>query len=309
MKNNLLYRIIGAFSSALIILSVFMAFSTIENTSVWDLYSEANMIYMPIMIIVFGSIGVIFFSLNIKTEFAYATSGAIIFFTVMQLVQSITNDTTSMLGMGFYSAAIGGVMTGIMAFICNLRVKNDKTIPVQSSNDVEMAYSNIMVNPEAELKTPTNNNIFEDATQEKISPEIIEERPLVDNNQVVPNLIPVEPSIVNNEYQSIPDVMQEVNSSKPEVILGSPNPEETIDQNINMNNWNLNVNQQINSEVQQTEPVVNNEVYNTEPVGFNPATSDLINNLPRENDTLDYTVNTDSSNTNMQNLDIFGNFK
>ena len=157
MKNNLIYRIIGAFSSALIVISVFMAFTNVTSTSLWDLYNDLDMMYMPIMIIIFGSIGVLFFSLNIKTEFAYATSGAMIFFSVMQLVQAITNNSVSSLGIGFYFVAIGGIMTGMMAFLCNIRHKVETISPVQNSTAVENAYGNIMVNPEANLQ-PNNSN-------------------------------------------------------------------------------------------------------------------------------------------------------
>ena len=163
MKNNLIYRIIGAFSSSLIIISVFMAFTNITSTSLWDIYTDLDMVYMPIMIIAFGSIGVLFFSLNIKTEFAYATSGAMIFFSVMQLVQAITNNSVSTLGIGFYFVALGGLLTGIMAFLCNIKHKVETIAPVQNSTAVENAYENIMVNPETNVQALTSNkNTFDE---------------------------------------------------------------------------------------------------------------------------------------------------
>ena len=67
MKNRLVFRIIGALASALIIVSVFIPFisTTGFTQSLWEANKLINALYLPIMIIVFGSIGVLVFSTNI----------------------------------------------------------------------------------------------------------------------------------------------------------------------------------------------------------------------------------------------------
>ena len=213
MKNNIVFRIIGAFASSLIILSIFMAFTNIESISLWDIYNNSKMLYMPIMIIVFGCIGVIFFSLNIKTEFAYATSGAMIFFSVTQLVQAIINNTVSTLGLGFYFVAVGGIMVGLMAFLCNIKHNNkvlsNETMPNTNSNEI---YNSEIVN----LKLENNN-------EEK---NII--KPIINDNYNINN------DNVNNLNQSIPEIVPTYNHSKPDVILdnNSLNTNDYNDKNI-----------------------------------------------------------------------------
>ena len=102
MNKKLIFRIIGALSSALIIASVFIPFVNVTgySQSLWGTHQAVGTLYLPIMIIVFGLIGVIFFSLNIKTEFAYSTAGALLFFLIMQTVQIIDQGTFNTLSVG-----------------------------------------------------------------------------------------------------------------------------------------------------------------------------------------------------------------
>ena len=124
MKNRLVFRIFGALASALIIVSVFIPFVSVTgySQSLWNANS-VNTIYLPIMIIVFGAIGVLAFAINIKTELAYASSGALLFYLVTQTIPVIEQNLFNTLSVGYYCLAVGTVLTGVMAFICNLRVK------------------------------------------------------------------------------------------------------------------------------------------------------------------------------------------
>ena len=121
MKNKLIFRIIGALASALIIVSVFIPFISVTgySTSLWESYKIINSLYLPIMIIVFGAIGALFFALNIKTEFAYMSTGAIIFFLVMQTIDVLNQGLFNTLSIGYYLLALGAILTGIMSFLTN----------------------------------------------------------------------------------------------------------------------------------------------------------------------------------------------
>ena len=104
MKNKLIFRILGALSSALIIVSVFVPFVSVTgySQSLWQTHSAVGTIYLPIMIIVFGAIGVILFAINKKTELVYASCGALIFFLIMQTIPVIDQGVFKTLGIGYY---------------------------------------------------------------------------------------------------------------------------------------------------------------------------------------------------------------
>ena len=94
MKNKLVFRILGALSSALIIASVFIPFVSVTgySQSLWQTHSAVGTIYLPIMIIVFGVIGVLVFSTGFKTELAYASAGGLLFFLIMQTIPVIDQN-------------------------------------------------------------------------------------------------------------------------------------------------------------------------------------------------------------------------
>ena len=142
MNNKLFFRILGALASALIVVSVFIPFISVTgySTSIWDSNELTNSLYLPIMIIAFGVIGVIFFSLNIKTEFAYMSTGAIIFFLVMQTIDILDQGAFNALGIGYYLLILGTLLTGLMAFLTNLKPKKkiQEISPVLTNNQPTM---------------------------------------------------------------------------------------------------------------------------------------------------------------------------
>lgn len=151
MNKKLIFRILGALASALIIVSVFVPFVSVTgySYSLWGSNEVTNSLYLPIMIIVFGVIGVIFFSLNIKTEFAYMSTGAITFFLVVQTVDILSQGVFNTLSMGYYFLVVGAILTGLMAFLLNLRSNKNNVQSVttvqESSNmlgQIDSLYNN-----------------------------------------------------------------------------------------------------------------------------------------------------------------------
>lgn len=142
MNKKLIFRILGALASALIIISVFVPFVSVTGykTSLWESFELTNSLYLPIMIIVFGAIGVIFFALNIKTEFAYMSTGAITFFLIVETVDILNQGVFNTLNVGYYFLAIGAILTGVMAFLTNLKSnkKEEKVIPIEQKEETSM---------------------------------------------------------------------------------------------------------------------------------------------------------------------------
>lgn len=219
MKNKLIFRIIGALASALIIVSVFIPFISVTgySTSLWESYKIINSLYLPIMIIVFGAIGVLFFALNIKTEFAYMSTGAIIFFLVMQTIDVLNQGLFNTLSIGYYLLALGAILTGIMAFLTNLKtkVKEEKVEVVDSINETSMLdqidklYNDQpTVQNEISPIQPVDNVVEPIPIQplEQIQP-ISPMSPIPEVQQVVPDVssIPVQPT-----QEVIPEPTQSV---------------------------------------------------------------------------------------------------
>lgn len=185
MNKKLIFRILGALSSALIIVGVFVPFVSISgfSQSLWDTYEAIDSLYLPIMILVFGVVGVIFFSLNIKTEFSYMSTGAVLFFVIMQTIDVANQGMFNTLSIGYYFLCIGALLTGLMAFLSNLKSNNKDKIE----------------NTENAINQPTMidkiDKVYNDEPQNVIQPI----KPL--DNSIQP--IPIQP-IQSNELNSVP---------------------------------------------------------------------------------------------------------
>ena len=288
MNNKLIFRILGALASALIIAAVFVPYINVLGNTVnlWDSYQTINSLYLPIMIIVFGGIGVLFFALNIKTEFAYITTGAISFFVVMQTIAYI--DSFSALSLGYYFLVVGALLTGIMAFLCNLR-PNNKVEPVQNED----------VNNQPSMLDQIDKLYNEQQTQEPvqtIQPISIEPIQNIEPVQVVENIQepvmqqPIEEPITQ---QSEP-MVQPVKEVQPELSTQSVNP---VLQEFNFNSFDSEPQQPV-----QPQPVVQTAQEVQPELGIqsvNPVLQDFVN--PSNS-----SLNNNFSNVNDVDVDIFG---
>ena len=230
MNKKLIFRILGAIASALIIVGVFIPFVSVSgySQSLWQTYEAIGALYLPIMIIIFGLIGVLFFSLNIKTEFAYMSTGAIAFFVVMQTLDIIEQDMFSTLSIGYYCLAIGAILTGVMAFLTNLKPKKvslEQSVSVDNNQSpmleqIDKLYDNKNDNQNV---VPTIQPIPVQPTVQPVSevPQINTIQPLESNNltQINSNVVieplndlsSVQTQELNNEI-NIPSIQPQVNS-------------------------------------------------------------------------------------------------
>lgn len=226
MKNKLIFRILGALASALIIVSVFIPFVSVSGytQSLWDAYKVSEALYLPIMIIVFGGVGVLFFSINIKTEFAYSTSGALLFYTITETVSFVNQDMLDSLGIGYYCLVIGTILTAIMAFLCNLRTKKVVSLnePIKANEEISMLNQIDKLYDEQNTNNlGQNNNSLDNIIQplpisniepviqpQEIQPQVIEQ------GQPLNNLVEQQPITIpepTNEVQTVaqPELVQQ----------------------------------------------------------------------------------------------------
>ncbi|MBQ2946298.1 MAG: hypothetical protein IJE04_00410 [Bacilli bacterium] len=236
MKNKLIFRILGALASALIIVSVFVPFVSVTgySPSLWETYELTNSLYLPIMIIVFGAIGVIFFSLNVKTEFAYMSVGAIAFFVIIQTIDILDQGAFGSLSIGYYLLVIGALLTGIMAFLTNLKTKKremvseeiKKTEEKSMLEQIDKLY-NEQTFPQSEMSPiqPIDNVVqplpiqpLESVVEQMVEEKTIEENPVnavlqempTQNYQVIQEPI-IEQVQVENTNQPLNQVSQQFN--------------------------------------------------------------------------------------------------
>lgn len=237
MKSKLVFRILGALSSALIIASVFVPFVSVTGytTSLWESFEATNSLYLPIMIIVFGAIGVIFFALNIKTEFAYMSAGAISFFAIMQTIDVLNQGVFDTLSVGYYFLVAGALLTGIMAFLTNLKTrKNEENIaPITQTTELSMLdqidklYSDqTTIQNEITPIQPINNMVEPIPVQpiETVTPiQPIETVTPIQTEQSIP-VTPIQPEVTQIQVESQPIIEQPVQNMQVPNMDQSVNP-------------------------------------------------------------------------------------
>lgn len=227
MKNKLIFRILGALSSALIIVSVFVPFVKVTgySQSLWQ--ANVNTMYLPIIIIVFGAIGVLLFAINLKTELVYSTTGALIFFLVMQTVPIVKQGTFSTLNVGYYFLVIGTLVTGIMTFICGIKTKQKVLEEVKEEEPKEDSMINQI------------DRLYENQTVQSNELEINQ----VEMIQPLQTIQPLETTVQNNtslnmpieesESENINDLLQpamENNTLEKSQVEETPIVEESFEQ-------------------------------------------------------------------------------
>lgn len=316
MNKKLIFRILGAVSSALIIVSIFIPFISVSgySQSLWDAYSKTNALYLPIMIIVFGSIGVLFFSLNIKTEIAYSTAGALLFYLISETISFIDQDMIKTLSVGYYCLVIGTILTGIMAFLCNLRSKSK----VVNSVSQQEKPASIITQIDALYNNPVENmsvqsQVVDQGLNMPMPVQPIQPIPTMPVQPVSPvPEIPVQPQ----PMEPIPEVQVQSQSveSVPEIPTPQPSPVPSALENP-MNSMNSNINSGLNPVVAEfsspmpavptMEPQIPIQQQENLSQSSNPVTSEFntVSNTVLPDTSVKEEIKVDNASTN--NLDIF----
>ncbi len=325
MIDKLFMRVLGAISSALIIVSVFVPFSTIVDTGLFELYDNLDMIYVPITIIVFGAIGVLAFSINIKTEFAYTTVGAISFFLIMQTMEVLNNGVgLSKFSLGYYFLLIGDLLTLIFTFLSNLkRKKSVSPVIIEDNSSIPVSNQNIYSNLQGVNQVPQTPNIQPQGLNMAVNNQM-QVPNLGINNQIQPQ-VPIQPINQNinpisldqtpglnsnlTNTKQINQVSQEpINNLNPNPIGLEPIPE-------------LNVNlTSLNSNIPPIAPVIQPQNETVDMPKMNPVLAEFTNNNIQQvqnnkskstntflNNQVNQTnTNNQSNSTAPSSLDIFG---
>lgn len=326
MIDKLFMRVLGAISSALIIVSVFVPFSTIVDTGLFELYDNLDMIYVPITIIVFGAIGVLAFSINIKTEFAYTTVGAISFFLIMQTMEVLNNGVgLSKFSLGYYFLLIGDLLTLIFTFLSNLkRKKSVSPVIMEDNSSIPASNQNIYSNLQGVNQVPQMPNINNMQQPQGLNMAVNNQMQVPNlgiNNQIQPqvpinqNINPINldqtPGLNSNltNTKQINQVSQEpINNLNPNPIGLEPIPE-------------LNVNlTSLNSNIPPIAPVIQPQNETVDMPKMNPVLAEFTNNNIQQvqnnkststntflNNQVNQTnTNNQSNSTAPSSLDIFG---
>ena len=228
MKNKLVFRILGALASALIIASVFIPFVSVTgySQSLWQTHSAVGTIYLPIMIIVFGVIGVLVFSTGFKTELAYASAGGLLFFLIMQTVPIVDQNLFNTLGVGYYCLAIGTLLIIIMAFICGLKVKQNivkETVVEEIKQESMIDQIDKLYNDQTESQSLNEVNSLDSIIQPlpigEISQIPVQNSFEVENNAVeaIPNLS-IEPAPIENTNSLSNETLSNTQIETPELV-------------------------------------------------------------------------------------------
>lgn len=207
MNNKFMYRVLGALSSSMIIVSVFIPFLKVSgySQSIWESLN-GDFIFLPILIIFFGSIGILVFSMNKKTEFAYATSGAMIFYSVMRTIEIINQNLLNNLDVGYYFLIIGSILTGIMAYLCNIQLKENFDNIDMSQTSMNTGIDDMYQSSEIDNMS-LNSNIDQLIDTQNLNSVPVQEIPLALNTiQGIPETESsiFTQSIVDNNQLSVP---------------------------------------------------------------------------------------------------------
>lgn len=227
MNKKFMYRILGALSSALIIVSVFVPFVKVTgfSQSLWQEFSDGS-IYLPILIILFGLIGVIFFALNFKTEFAYATTGGIIFYVIMRTIDVINQNVFNTLSVGYYFMLIGAILTAIITFLSNKESKGN-------IDNLEMAEAKVPVDNLFQPQMPINNGVINnpipDMNQQNVQ-NMSFDNPIPTQDLAGMNVQTQGVSTNVGQQQGMPEI--DLPTPIPDVVPIAPIPE--VDANINL---------------------------------------------------------------------------
>ncbi len=193
LKNNL-NKIIGAVSSVLIIISVFIPYiQTSEySDSIWSEY-VTSAIQIPILLIAFGAFSLVLFLINKKIELAYISTGGVLFFLVMRTVQFVQENAFINVSVGYYLLCIGALFTTIMAFMIN-RSSNKNTSEVEYYDEDEFKYSNDRKIPQyqtnesiSELPKQDLNSLVSEIPEPTLNTPTIVEEQNIDNSMPTQN--------------------------------------------------------------------------------------------------------------------------
>lgn len=145
MKKNFLQRILGVIFSLVLLAGVFMPYTAISNLSLINAVSFNEKV-LAVVLVAFGIITALLYVLNKYIEFALSTSGAVLFFTIIEAVYAINNNALNQFGLGYYMLLASSLLLIILTIFAVLskkkNVKEEKVeAPVSVSQEIDNLYN------------------------------------------------------------------------------------------------------------------------------------------------------------------------
>ena len=228
MKRNIL-RIFGVLFSILIIASVFLPYG--KNGVPLFVLNNTSEIILPVLIMAFGALSILLYILNTHCEFAISTSGAVLFFVIIEAVYAISNKTLNEFNLGYYALAAGAVLlffnTVLILFtkkkvkeepvaVENTSVTNNtvvnETVPVQNVDMInELNYEKPIEPVTPVIESVEQSIMFEQQPIVEPTP-VVEQQPISFDEPVIqePALAQPEVNVFNTPTQTVETPIQEL---------------------------------------------------------------------------------------------------
>lgn len=208
MNKKLIFRILGSVAAAMIVVSVFLPFISRSgySSSLWENYKSIDSLYLPIMLIVFGVIALVPFLINKKTEFAYMSTGAVLFFVIMTTIDISNQKMFNYLSIGYYLLFIGAILTGVMAFLTNVSFRNKKVIP--ETTTASSSEPSVLEQIDRLYKSPQDIESVQQMTYDPAVAPVSNVNSIENlNNTQSSNLSDLSTNASLNSVESIPEIV------------------------------------------------------------------------------------------------------
>ena len=285
MKKNFLQRILGVIFSLVLLVGVFMPYTNGNNLSLINAASFNEKV-LAVVLIIFGIVTALLYILNKYTEFALSTSGAVLFFTIIEAVYAVNNNALNQFGIGYYMLLASSLLLIILTiFVVLGKKKNVKEEKVEPTVTVSQEIDNLYNDQNVQMNTtPTVEEI------KPLEPVTVATEVTITDAQpqmTMETLKPIEEPTYNSvPTQETPEIQFEPIEEKIEPI--KPIYEETKTDTVNPV-----VNEFMEQPVQQqvvtpVEPVFNQGIVTQEPT-LNPIDQGVVTptTTPNTNPVLD----------------------
>ena len=242
MKRNIL-RVFGVLFSILIIASVFLPYG--KNGVPLFVLNNTSEIILPVLIMAFGSLSILLYILNTHCEFAISTSGAVLFFVIIEAVYAISNKTLNEFNLGYYALAAGSVLLFFNTILILFTKKKEKE-EVNASADTTVT-NNTVVN---DITPVQSVDLISELNYEKPIEQPVQLEPV---EQIIPTPVVQEPISFDEPVVAPiqePQVQQPISFDEPVV---APIQEPQVQQpEVNVFNTPT---QSVETPIQEIEPV------------------------------------------------------
>ena len=233
-------RFLGIFSSLVMIVSMFIPF--FNDTNLWDTLNQSFDVYIRYAVLSFSALSLFVYLLNKKVEFAYISSGSILFFIFMRTLTLMELGYFDFVQIGYYCLLASTLLTILITFVYNIKSKYEKDELVMDIKDTQVYQPSMMSQPQQIIQQPVlepnvvqnqfansiNNslqptNFVEPQIENNYSNMNMTVQPVMPNSQVTTPVLPVE--VMPMAQLEQPQNIQNYNFTNPEVpiISGTSN--------------------------------------------------------------------------------------